>query len=169
MDNIFKKILVGKEYLKDKYEYLSSMEGDAVNELLDWVTDIKDYIETYHAVQSEVNYQERMTKDENREDIIENFNLGDALSAMRYNLDKAQEAWYNNAHPHQESMEYIRKITALGVRMGKEKGMPHREVESEVKEDTKTEDEKCTFYPNLKKDCRYIFCKCKKYDKNKKK
>ncbi len=78
------------------------------------------------SVKTEIDYQEKTTLDPNKPHMIKDFHVGDALSAIQYNLDKARDEWYNGSSPHQESMEFIRKITAIGVKMGMVNGMPPR-------------------------------------------
>jgi hypothetical protein len=82
--------------------------------------------EVYKAIDSEREYQDLMTKKEDRPDMIEDLHLGDTLTAMQYNLDKAKEAWYKNAKPHSTAMEYVRKVCGLGVQIGEKQGMPQR-------------------------------------------
>lgn len=82
--------------------------------------------QVYKALDSERDYQEQTTADPNRPDMIEDFHLGDALTAIRYNLRKAEEAWYIGAVPHQEAMKYVRKIGGICVKMGETLGMPER-------------------------------------------
>lgn len=78
------------------------------------------------AVQTELDYQNKATQDPSQTHMIEDFHVGDSLSAMQYNLDKAREQWYKGSTPHQGCMEFIRKITAIGIKMGMTNGMPHR-------------------------------------------
>jgi hypothetical protein len=81
----------------------------------------------YEAIDSEREYQIYQTKNSERPDMIADFHLGDALSAIRYNLSKAEEEWYKGAAPHAASMKYLRKVAGLCVMMGEIHGMPERE------------------------------------------
>lgn len=58
--------------------------------------------------------------------IVEDFPLSAGMEAIRYNLDKANEAWYNEKAPYPTAMEYIRKIAGICVQMGERYGMPYR-------------------------------------------
>lgn len=61
---------------------------------------------------------------------IDDFTMGDALSAMQYNLDKCREFWYNGKAPnYPKAMHYIRKIAALCIQEGESRGMPMRPTE----------------------------------------
>jgi hypothetical protein len=80
----------------------------------------------YNAIDSERAYQDEMSSRDNRPDMIEDMHLGDILSAISYNLNLANAAWYKGSFPYQESMEYIRKIAALCVKAGEMNGMPLR-------------------------------------------
>jgi hypothetical protein len=84
--------------------------------------------EVYKVIDTERDYQEEMIRNEYKPDIIDDLHLGDTIAAMQYNLDKAREEWYKNAVPHVTSMEYIRKICALGVQIAEKQGMPVRSI-----------------------------------------
>jgi hypothetical protein len=80
----------------------------------------------YEAIDTERDYQEKMKADSKRPDIIEDFHVGDALSAIQYNLDLARVSWYQGSAPHPLAMEYLRKIAGLCVQAGEVYGMPNR-------------------------------------------
>ena len=82
--------------------------------------------DVYKAIDSEREFQEEMSKDPLRPDIIPDFHVGDTLSAIQYNLDRARGAWYKDAVPHTEALKYLRKIAALCVKMGETYGMESR-------------------------------------------
>ncbi len=82
--------------------------------------------EVLETVIGELEYQDTMTKNVERTDIIEDVHLGDALSIIQYNLDLARKFWYKNSKPHPKSMDYLRKIAATCVKMGVINGMPKR-------------------------------------------
>ena len=69
----------------------------------------------YEAIDSERDYQEKMTANPERPDMIEDFHIGDTLSAIQYNLDNARREWYRGAVPHTEAIEFLRKIAASAV------------------------------------------------------
>lgn len=81
--------------------------------------------EVFDIISIERNYQEN-NKLNPQSHIVEDFNLGDALSAIQYNLDIARSEWYGGKKPHLNSMEYLRKIAAICVQMGEIYGMPER-------------------------------------------
>jgi hypothetical protein len=84
--------------------------------------------EVYAAVDSERDYQDAgLTKEDSH--IVEEFDIAHALNAIQYNLDKAREVWYKGHEPHQDTMNYLRKIAGICVNMGEKKGMPKRELE----------------------------------------
>lgn len=80
----------------------------------------------YEAISTEITYQKQMTERDDRPDMISDFHVGDGLCAIQYNLDKAREKWYKDSVPHQETLEYLRKIAAICVKLGLEYGMPSR-------------------------------------------
>ena len=83
--------------------------------------------EVYIAIDEEREYQNKMTADPSRPDMIDEFHVGDGLSAIRYNLQKAEEEWYKGAVPHTRAMHYLRKVAAICVKLGEDYGMPIRE------------------------------------------
>lgn len=84
--------------------------------------------EVYYAIDTERLYQTVMTEKEDRPDMIEDLHVGDTLTAIQVNLDKAKEAWYKGSVPHQDTMEYLRKVAGLVVQAGEKYGMPKRNV-----------------------------------------
>lgn len=85
-----------------------------------------DRKDVYAAIDSERDFQVRLTADNDRPDMISEFHVGDGLSAIEINLQKAREAWYINSDPHEGAMKYLRKIAALCVYLGETYGMPKR-------------------------------------------
>ncbi len=83
-------------------------------------------IEVYYAIDSERDFQDEMTKRSDRPDMIDDLHVGDTITAIRYNLDKATSEWYKGAVPHQNTLEYFRKIASLCVKAGETYGMPKR-------------------------------------------
>ena len=81
--------------------------------------------EVYDAIDSEREYQE-VQKKSNESHVVEEFPLSSGMEAIRYNLEKANQAWYNEKSPYQNSMEYIRKIAAICVQMGEKYNMPKK-------------------------------------------
>jgi len=67
-----------------------------------------------------------MSKNKYRPDIIKDFHLGDALSAIQHNLNKAHETWYKGSDPHTNTMELFRKISALCVAQMEKYGVDKR-------------------------------------------
>ena len=82
--------------------------------------------EVYKVLDTERDYQEEMTADKTRPDMIEDLHIGDTLSAIEHNLKKARDEWYKGAVPHQEAIMYLRKIAGLCVQAGEKHGMPRR-------------------------------------------
>lgn len=82
----------------------------------------------YDIIDGEREYQDLMTRNSDRPDMIEDFHLGDALSAIQFNLDVARKEWYTGAVPHQDAMAYIRKIAAISVKMMEVHGAPERYI-----------------------------------------
>lgn len=82
--------------------------------------------EVYRSIDSERDLQDKLTADPSRPDMIEDFHVGDGLSAIQYNLDLARQSWYKDANPHTRAMEYLRKVAATIVKLGEVHGLPSR-------------------------------------------
>jgi len=82
--------------------------------------------EVYKAIDSERSFQDSLIADPTRPDMISDLHVGDTISAIEYNIRKAQDAWYIGAAPHTEAMKYLRKISALCVQAGERYDMPYR-------------------------------------------
>lgn len=80
----------------------------------------------FAAIIGERHYQDRMTARSDRPDMVEEMSMGDILTAMSVNLRRAEALWYSNAKPHQEAMEFVRKVAGLAVKAGEQFGMPFR-------------------------------------------
>mgnify|MGYP000359668826 CR=1 FL=1 len=84
--------------------------------------DRKDVLNT---VSDERDYQEEMLS-QGRPDMREDLQLGSVIAAMEHNLAEARAAWYKGSGNNPEAMDYIRKVSALGVQAGESFGMPVR-------------------------------------------
>ena len=82
--------------------------------------------EVFKVLSGERSFQKKMVADVSRPDMIDDFHVGDGLTAINYNLRKAEEAWYKGAVPHTEAMEYLRKVAGIVVQLGERYGMPER-------------------------------------------
>ncbi len=85
-----------------------------------------DRLEIYKVIDGERNYQNSMIIDPDRPDMIEDLHLGDTLTAIQFNLDKARQEWYIGSVPHEKSMQYLRKIAGLIVQIAEKNGLPKR-------------------------------------------
>ena len=83
-------------------------------------------IEVYYALDTEREFQDRQTADPSRPDMVESMSMGDILSAMQVNLDKARFTWYRDTDPYGPTMTFLRKVAALAVKAGEQFGMPER-------------------------------------------
>lgn len=82
--------------------------------------------EVFGVLSNERDFQNQMVADTSRPDMIEDFHVGDGLTAIQYNLRKAEEVWYKGAVPHTEAMHYLRKVAGIIVQLGERYGMPDR-------------------------------------------
>lgn len=82
--------------------------------------------QVYKVIDSERDFQEAGKAYQDHPHITEDFNLGDAISAIQVNLDLARTLWYNSRLPWPSAMDYIRKIAGLCVQAGEQYGMPER-------------------------------------------
>lgn len=81
----------------------------------------------YQCIDGERYFQEEQTLRPDRPDMIPNLSVGDHLLAMEENLQRARLAWYSGSTPHRGALDFIRKVTALGVRCLENNGVVHRE------------------------------------------
>jgi hypothetical protein len=84
--------------------------------------------EVYAAIDSERDYQDRMTEDSARPDMINNLSPGDHLLAMEHALLQARTAWYAGSSPHPEAAEYVRKVAGLAVAWMERNSAPKRKM-----------------------------------------
>jgi len=52
--------------------------------------------------------------------------MGGILTAIQYNLNKAQAEWYLEKTPYPNTTDLLRKIAALCVKAGEDYGMSER-------------------------------------------
>lgn len=82
--------------------------------------------EVYACIDGERYFQEEQTLRADRPDMIPDLSVGDHLLAMEENLQRARVAWYSGSTPHPIALDFIRKVTALGVRCMEKNGVVHR-------------------------------------------
>lgn len=84
--------------------------------------------DVYKSLDSERDYQERETKNPDRPDMIEEFNMGTAMQAMNVLLRKAGDVWYTESpeNNYEGTMNILRKIGGVIVQMGEKHGLPER-------------------------------------------
>lgn len=83
--------------------------------------------EVYRTIDSERDFVESLIEDPNRPD-MNRLKMGEALTAIRYNLVKAEEEYYTDApsYNYQRTLRYLRKIAGLIVDQGEQNNMPSR-------------------------------------------
>lgn len=79
----------------------------------------------YEIIDSEREHQLKFEDKENSH-IVSSLNMGGILSAIQYNLNKAQSEWYNEKDPYLNTTDLLRKIAALCVKAGEDYGMTER-------------------------------------------
>jgi len=84
--------------------------------------------QVYESIDSERDYQNYF-ETQHDSHVSATFNYGDALTAIRVNLQKAEEAWYNSIQQYEKPNEFLRKVAAICVKMGEDYGMPKREFD----------------------------------------
>ena len=89
------------------------------------VVDKSTGYDVYAAIESERLYQLKK-EDSDDSHIVSSLNMGGILTAIQYNLTKAQETWYNEKEPYSNTTELLRKIAALCVKAGEDYGMANR-------------------------------------------
>lgn len=83
--------------------------------------------EVFIAIDGEREFVDSLINDPQRPD-MNRLRMGEALTAIRYNLNKAEEAYYTDApaYNYQETLAYLRKVAGLIVDQGEQNGMPSR-------------------------------------------
>jgi hypothetical protein len=84
--------------------------------------------DVYNVVDTERDFQETYSGTKARPDMLPEMSMGDIISAMEYNMIEAKKIWYRDSPPYQNTMEYIRKLLALGVKAGEQYGIPERKT-----------------------------------------
>ena len=84
--------------------------------------------EVYASIDTEREFQDLSIK-EGKSHIVEDFPMGSALSAIQHKLHCAREEWYAGNDPFLNTMEELRKIAAICVKMGEKYGMPQRSMQ----------------------------------------
>jgi len=89
-----------------------------------------DRKEVYYAIDTERVYQDNETANPDRLDMVEDFNLGQSILAMEHLLAEARRIWYNDnpKDKFQDTMNMIRKVCGVCVKMGEKYGMPIRVI-----------------------------------------
>jgi len=82
--------------------------------------------EVFKVISGERDYQDAQVANPERPDMIEDFHVGDGMTAIQYNLDLAVMKWYTGAVPHQDALEYLRKVAGIIVQLGEKYGLPER-------------------------------------------
>ena len=65
-------------------------------------------------------------EDSENSHIVSSLNMGGILTAIQYNLTKAQSEWYLEKDPYVKTSDLLRKIAALCVKAGEDYGMTER-------------------------------------------
>ena len=87
--------------------------------------------EILEVIKKEVEYV-LSNEDTNHPHIVSSLNIGGILTAIQYNLNKAQSEWYNNKEPYTSTTDLLRKIAALCVKSGLLYGMPERNNNNQI-------------------------------------
>lgn len=87
----------------------------------------------FKAIDSERDYQDKLTKNDNYPEMKEDFQIADGLSAIKVNLSKAHDSWYSEGKPYNKTMDYLRKIAGICAKVGERYGMSLRESDAEKK------------------------------------
>jgi hypothetical protein len=82
--------------------------------------------QVYACIDGERDFQDEQTLNSDRPDMIPNLSVGDFLLAMEENLQRARLEWYSGSSPHPRAIDFIRKVTALGVNCMERNGVVHR-------------------------------------------
>ena len=78
-------------------------------------------------VLEERNFQEEQGADPDKKNMKPVLSVGETITAINYNMQKAEQAWYIGAAPHPDAMKYLRKVCALALQAGENFGFPKRE------------------------------------------
>lgn len=106
---------------------LSSAFDMDYDDVVDSVSSFDARDDVYAAIDTERDFQDKETAKSSRPDMIDDFDISAGLSAMKVNLDKAFDIWYHDSEPYADTMDILRKIAGICVKMGERYGMPYRE------------------------------------------
>jgi len=86
----------------------------------------------YKSLDTERDYQEVETKNPDRPDMIEDFNMGTAMQAINSIMGQADQVWYADSpeNNYQDTMDLLRKVAGVCVQMGEKYGMPERKTKA---------------------------------------
>lgn len=74
--------------------------------------------EVIESIQTEQDYVNRLAADLAHPEMREDLSMGDILTIIRYNLAKAEEAFYKEPAPYIETTNFLRKIANTSIRAG---------------------------------------------------
>jgi hypothetical protein len=84
--------------------------------------------EVYKSIDSEREYQDSQTKNKDPR-MVEDYAISHAILNIEKFVSEARDKWYSDSpeNNYQNTMELLRKIAGVSVRMGEKYGMPERE------------------------------------------
>lgn len=80
----------------------------------------------YRTLDGERDYQDDMSRDPARPDMVQEMSMGEIILATEHALSEARRAWYSDSRPYPATIEYLRKVGGLVVKAMEQFGVVER-------------------------------------------
>jgi hypothetical protein len=83
--------------------------------------------DVYRCLDGERDYQDAMSADPERPDMVPQLSMGETILAMEHALSEARRVWYSDSKPYPATLDYLRKVGGLTVKAMEQFGAVHRQ------------------------------------------
>jgi hypothetical protein len=81
----------------------------------------------FEALSGERTYQDAMSADPARPDMVPEMSMGEIILAMEHTLGEARRIWYGDSKPYHATIEHLRKVGGLSVKAMEQFGVVYRQ------------------------------------------
>jgi glutathione S-transferase len=81
----------------------------------------------FEALSGERSYQDAMSADPERPDMVPEMSMGEIILAAEHALGEARRAWYSDSKPYLETIGFLRKVGGLTVKAMEQFGVVYRQ------------------------------------------
>jgi hypothetical protein len=81
----------------------------------------------FEALSGERSYQDAMSADPERPDMVPEMSMGEIILAMEHTLGEARRIWYGDSKPYLATIEHLRKVGGLSVKAMEQFGVVYRQ------------------------------------------